>query len=82
MIILKITNAQELVAAKLGRLLGGLTPDLLEQSAVENELIKQLVTNLRAEGVKGELAVVSGLDLQEGDLHLRDGLKLRRHQAF
>ena len=53
MIILKITNSSELVAAKLGRFLEMLTPEMLDHNAVENELIKQLVTNLKAEGVKG-----------------------------
>ena len=82
MIILKITNASDVVTAKLGKLLGALTPDLLEQTAVENELIKQLVINLKAEGVKGELAVVSGLELSEGNLEVHEGLKVRKHQAF
>ena len=82
MIILKITNAPEVVASKLGKFLESLTPDLLDQSAVENEVIKQLVTNLKAEGVKGELACVSGLDLHDGKLELNEGLKLRKHQTF
>jgi len=82
MIILKITNASELVAAKLGRFLEMLTPDMLDHNAVENELIKQLVANLQAEGVKGELAAVSGLDLENGELRLHDGMKVRQHRQF
>jgi hypothetical protein len=82
MIILKITNAQEVVASKLGKFLEMLTPDLLDQTAVENELIKQLVINLKAEGVKGELAAVSGLDLRDGELSVHEGLKVRKHQEF
>ena len=82
MIILKITNAPEVVASKLGKFLESLTPDLLDQSAVENELIKQLVINLKAEGVKGELAAVSGLDLSDGKLEVHEGLKVRKHQTF
>jgi hypothetical protein len=82
MIILKITNSSELVAAKLGRFLEMLTPDMLDHNAVENELIKQLVTNLKAEGVKGELASISGMDLQDGELHLQDGMKVRQHRHF
>jgi hypothetical protein len=82
MIILKITNSSELVAAKLGRFLEMLTPDMLDHNAVENELIKQLVTNLKAEGVKGELASISGLDLQDGELRLQDGMKVRQHRHF
>ena len=82
MIILKITNSSELVAARLGRFLEMLTPDMLDHNAVENELIKQLVTNLKAEGVKGELASISGLDLQDGELRLQDGMKVRQHRHF
>ena len=82
MIILKITNASELVAAKLGRFLEMLTPDMLDHNAVENELIKQLVANLQAEGVKGELAAISGLDLENGELRLHDGMKVRQHRQF
>jgi hypothetical protein len=82
MIILKITNSSELVAAKLGRFLEMLTPDMLDHNAVENELIKQLVANLKAEGVKGELAAVSGLELDNGELRLHDGMKVRQHRQF
>jgi hypothetical protein len=82
MILLKITNASDVVASKLGRFLESLTPEQLDQKAVENELIKQLIHNLQAEGVKGELAAVSGLDLADGELHLHPGLKVRRHQTF
>ena len=82
MIIIKITNSSELVAAKLGRFLEMLTPDMLDHNAVENELIKQLVANLKAEGVKGELAAVSGLELDNGELRLHDGMKVRQHRQF
>ena len=82
MIILKITNAPDVVASKLGKFLESLTPDLLDQTAVENELIKQLVINLKAEGVKGELAAVSGLDLTDGKIAVHEGLKVRKHQEF
>jgi hypothetical protein len=82
MIVLKITNASEVVASKLGKFLESLTPDSIDQTAVENELIKQLVRNLQAEGVKGELAAVSGLDLAEGELRLHDQLKVRKHHTF
>lgn len=82
MIILKITNASDVVAAKLGKFLESLTPDLLDQTAVENELIKQLVINLKAEGLNGELAAVSGMELSDGKLEVHEGLKVRKHQAF
>ncbi|MEB3307871.1 MAG: hypothetical protein VKK98_06950 [Cyanobacteriota bacterium] len=82
MIILKINNASEIVASKLGKFLEKLTPDSIDQAAVENELIKQLLRNLQSEGVKGELAAVSGLDLTDGDLRLHDQLRVRKHHTF
>jgi hypothetical protein len=82
MLVLKITNARELVGAKLGRFLEALTPDALDEQTVEDILVKELVKNLAAEGLKGELAAVRGLDLQEKTLVVADGLKVRRHETF
>lgn len=82
MLVLKITNAPEVVAAKVGKLLEAFTPDLLDQNTVEDVLIKELIKNLAAEGLKGEVAAVHGLDLQEKGLTVSDGLRVRRHQTF
>ena len=82
MLVLKITNASEVVAAKVGKLIEALTPDLLDQSQVEDVLIKELIKNLSAEGLKGEVAAVRGLDLKESSLVINDGLHVRRHQSF
>ncbi|MEN9497072.1 MAG: hypothetical protein RLZZ516_1999 [Cyanobacteriota bacterium] len=82
MLILKITNASEVVAAKVGRLLEALTPDLLDQNTVEDVLIKELIKNLAAEGLKGEVAAVRGLDLQDNKLQISEGLHVRRQQSF
>ena len=44
---------------------------------VEEEVVKKLVENLRAEGIEGSVASVKGLDLEstgivmKGDIHLR-----------
>ncbi len=82
MLVLKITNARELVSAKLGRFLEALTPDALDQKTVEDILIKELIKNLAAEGLKGELAAVQGLDLEDKNLVVGDGLHVRRHERF
>jgi len=82
MLVLKITNARELVASKLGRFLEALTPDALDQKTVEDVLIKELIKNLAAEGLKGEVAAVQGLDLQDRNLVVADGLRVRHHQQF
>ena len=82
MIVLKISNASEVMASKLGKFLESLTPDSLDQSTVEDIVVKKLVENLQAEGLKGEVASVRGLDLEGKELVVHDGLNVRRHQAF
>jgi len=82
MLVLKITNASDVVAAKVGKLIEALTPDLLDQNQVEDVVIKELIKNLAAEGLKGEVAAVRGLDLQDNSLVVHEGLHVRRHQSF
>ena len=82
MIVLKISNASEVVASKVGRFLERLTPDSIDQNAVEDQVIKKLVENLAAEGIKGEIASVHGLDLEGYQLSLHDGLKVRKQSSF
>ncbi|EAQ68075.1 hypothetical protein SynRS9909_00770 [Synechococcus sp. RS9909] len=82
MIVLKISNSSEVVASKVGKFLEFLTPDEVDQSAVEDQVIKKLIENLAAEGIKGEIAAVRGLDLEGQELSLHDGMKVRKHEAF
>ena len=82
MLVLKITNASDVVAAKIGRFLEALTPDALDEKTVEDVLIKELIKNLSAEGLKGEVAAVRGLELQEHGLEVEDGLHVRRRESF
>ena len=82
MIVLKISNASEVMASRLGKFLESLTPDSLDQSTIEDIVVKKLVENLQAEGLKGEVASVRGLDLEGKELVVHDGLNVRRHQAF
>ena len=82
MLVLKITNASDVVAAKIGRLLGALTPDALDEKTVEDVLIKELIKNLSAEGLKGEVAAVKGLELEDKSVVVAEGLHVRRHETF
>ena len=82
MIVLKISNASEVMASKLGKFLESLTPESLDQSTIEDIVVNKLVENLQAEGLKGEVASVRGLDLDGKELVVHDGLNVRRHQAF
>ena len=82
MIVLKISNSSEVVASKVGKFLEFLTPDNMDQSAVEDQVIKKLVENLAAEGIKGEIAAVNGMDIEGKELRLHEGLKVRKHASF
>ena len=82
MIVLKISNASEVVASKVGRFLERLTPDSIDQTAVEDQVIKKLIENLAAEGIKGEIAAINGLDLDGDELSLHKELKVRKHSSF
>ncbi|HJN35711.1 MAG: hypothetical protein AB8E74_04235 [Prochlorococcus sp.] len=82
MIVLKISNASEVVASKVGRFLERLTPDGIDNTTVEDQVIKKLIENLAAEGLKGEIAAVKGLDLRQQELSIQGSLKVRRHENF
>ena len=82
MIVLKISNSPEVVASKVGRFLERLTPDSIDNAAVEDQVIQKLVENLAAEGLKGEIAAINGLDLSGDDLSVHKGLKVRKHSSF
>ena len=82
MIVLKINNASELVASKVGRFLERLTPDDLDSSTVEDQVIKKMIESLAAEGLKGEIAAVNGLDIDGEQLVLNEGLKVRQQATF
>ena len=82
MIVLKISNSSEVVASKVGKFLEFLTPDSMDDAAVEDQVIKKLVENLAAEGIKGEIAAVKGLNLEGQEISLHDGMKGRKHETF
>ena len=82
MIVLKITNASEFMAAKVGKFLESLTPDAFDQTTVEDILMRKLIENLQAQGLEGEIAAVKGLDLKDKELILHDKLHVRSKQNF
>ena len=82
MIVLKITNSSEVVAAKVGKFLERLTSDRFDSTTVEDIVIGKLAENLAAEGIEGEVAAVRGLDLQGTELVLQKGLEVRSHRWF
>ena len=73
MIVLKISNASEVVASKVGKFIELLTPDSIDHTTVEDQVIKKLIENLAAEGIKGEIAAINGLELDGENLSVHKG---------
>ncbi|MDO6352388.1 hypothetical protein Q3Y53_07515 [Synechococcus sp. YX-04-1] len=82
MIVLKISNASEVVASKVGKFLELLTPNSIDHTTVEDQVIKKLIENLAAEGIKGEIAAINGLELDGENLSVHKGLNVRKHAEF
>ncbi len=82
MILLKISNSSELVAAKVGQFVERLTPDSLDHIAVEDQVIKKLIESLVEEGLKGEVSAVNGMEIDDQKLVLDEGLKVRSSRKF
>jgi hypothetical protein len=82
MIVLKITNSSEVLAAKVGKFLESLTPDGFDQVTVEDIVIRKLIENLAAEGLRGEVAAVSGMDLDGQELVINKQLHVRSNRPF
>jgi hypothetical protein len=82
MIILKISNSSEVMAAKAGSLLERLTPEVIDRNTVEDIVVDRLIENLGAEGIRGEVAAVSGMDLEGAGIVLQNQVHVRRHRSF
>ena len=82
MIVLKISNASEVMASKMGKFLESLTPDAFDQTMIEDIIIKALIENLTQQGLKGEVASVKGVDLNDKQLILEDHCHVRSHHSF
>ena len=82
MIVLKISNASEVVASKVGKFLELLTPDSVDHTTVEDQVIKKMIENLSAEGIKGEIAAINGLEFDGDNLSVQKGLNVRKHSMF
>ena len=59
-----------------------LTPDGFDRNTVEDIVIRKLVENLAAEGLQGEVAAVTGLDLQGDELVMQRQMHVRNNRSF
>tara|TARA_B100000945_G_scaffold241769_1_gene197812 strand:+ start:180 stop:428 length:249 start_codon:yes stop_codon:yes gene_type:complete len=82
MILLKITNASDVVASKAGKLFEKMTPDQIDQKLVESQVINQMIEQLQLEGLKGHISSVKGLDLSEDILLTKSTFKIRSTKTF
>ena len=82
MILLKITNASDVVASKAGKIFEKITPDMIDQKLVESKVIQQMIDQLQLEGLKGQISSVRGLDLCEDDLVTKSSFKVRSTNIF
>ena len=82
MILLKITNASDVVASKAGKLFEKMTPDMIDQKLVESQVIQQMIEQLELEGLKGQISSVKGLDIKEDTLLTTNNFKVRSTKTF
>ena len=82
MILLKITNASDVVASKAGKLLEKMTPEMIDQKLVESQVIQQMIEQLQLEGLKGQIASIKGLDFTEDNLITKNSFKVRSARNF
>tara|TARA_Y100001968_G_scaffold20805_1_gene16353 strand:+ start:786 stop:1034 length:249 start_codon:yes stop_codon:yes gene_type:complete len=82
MILLKITNASDIVASKAGKLFEKMTPELIDQKLVESQVIQQMIDQLQLEGLKGQISSVKGLDIIDDKLITKNSFKIRTTNTF
>ena len=82
MILVKITNSTEVVASKTDKLFARVTPEKFDANLVESEVIKQMGSDLASFGLKGEISIVKGIDVEEETLITKKGFMVKKSQKF
>ena len=82
MILVKITNATEVVASKTNKLFAKMTPEKIDENLVEAEVIKQMGDDLASYGLKGEISIVKGIDVIEDALITKRGFVVKKRKPF
>ena len=82
MILLKITNASEVVKAKAGKILEKITPDMIDQKLVETQVIQTMVEQLKLEGLKGEISSANGLEINGTSLVTKSSFVIKDTKEF
>ncbi len=82
MILVKITNATEIVASKTHKLFAKITPEKIDENLVEAEVIKQMGADLASFGLKGEISIVKGIEVESDKLVTKKGFVVKKNQHF
>ena len=82
MILLKISNASEVVRAKAGKLFEKMTPDQIDQKLVESQVIQTMIEQLKLEGLKGHISSVKGLEIKGDNLITKSSFAVRETKSF
>ena len=82
MILLKISNASDVVASKAGKFLEKMTPEMIDQKLVESQVVQQMIDQLQLEGLKGQISSVKGLEIVDDTLITKSSFKVRSTKIF
>ena len=82
MILVKITNASEVVASKTHKLFAKMTPEKIDENLVEAEVIKQMSNDLASFGLKGQISIVKGIEVKQDSLITKKGFVIKKSQSF
>ena len=82
MILLKITNASDVVASKAGKLFEKMTPEMIDQKLVESQVMQQMIDQLQLEGLQGQISSVKGLVVNDDTLITKSSFKVRTTKNF
>ena len=82
MILVKITNASEVVREKAGVLFEKVTPDQIDQKLVEDQVIQTMLEQLKMEGLKGEITCVKGLEITDKNVLIQNKFSIKTKKNF
>ena len=82
MLLIKITNSSDVVASKAGKIFEKITPDKIDVDLVESQVIKRMCEDLVVEGLKGEISIVNGIDIENDHLVINKDFIVKRKKTF
>ena len=71
-----------MVASKTHKLFAKVTPEKIDENLVEAEVIKQMGSDLASFGLKGEISIVRGIEIEKENLITKKGFVVKKSQQF